>query len=440
MASDNVQWYRTKTRLKKRFVDDILIGVEKGKSVFRLKSFFCLAMKPLVEAKIFMWVSVFLSCFVIKTALASEPVYIGFDGAYSPKTSTSAQAIELGTQLAISQINGAGGVLNGRPLVLVTKDNHGMAARARNNFIEFAKRPDLVAVYGGKFSPATMQTMGLSNQLPMLSISVWGAADPISENPSEYPFVYRLSLRDQWAIPAMMQHAKARYGADRLCEVMPQTAWGRSGDRALAVNLDRLGQTVTFAHRYKRGETGFDEIIKGCVRAGGQAVILTANEKEGAQWIKAMAALPPEQRVPTVSHWGVTGGDLHEMVGTDVNKVDFDIIQTFSFIHNNRPQAQALAREILADIRFSTVESIISPVGIAQAFDMTHLLAMAINDAGSTDRVAIQKAMQSIGTHEGVIRTYNKPFSDTNHDALTAEQVLFVRLQADGALFPITVK
>jgi len=397
-------------------------------------------MKPLAEAKFFMWFCVFLSCFVIKTALASEPVYIGFDGAYSPKPSTSAQAIELGTQLAISQINGAGGVLNGRPMVLTTKDNHGMAARARNNFIDFAKRPDLVAVYGGKFSPTIMQAMGLSNQLPMLSISVWGSEDHITDNPSEYPFVYRLSLRDQWAIPAMMQHAKARYGADRLCEVMPQTAWGRSGDRALAASLDRLGQTVTYTRWYNWGETGFAEIIKNCVSAGGQVAILIANEQEGARWIKAMAALPPEQRVPTVSHWGVTGGAVHEMVGADVNKVDFDIIQTFSFIHNKRPQAVALAREILADLRFSTIESIISPVGIAQAFDMTHLLAMAINEAGSTDRAAIQKAMQSIGTFEGVIRTYNKPFSDANHDALTAEQVLFVRLQADGALFPIAVK
>ena len=413
--------------------------------MFRLTSFICLVMKRfvmkrLVEAKFFIWFSVFLSCFVIKTALASEPVYIGFDGAYSPKTSTSAQAIELGTQLAISQINGAGGFLNGRPLVLVTKDNRGMVARAKDNFIEFAQRPDLVAIYGGKLSPVIIQTMGLSNKLSMLSISVWGSADPITENPSDYPVVYRLALRDKWAIPAMMQHAKARYGAERLCEVMPQTTLSRLDDRALAIYLERLGQTVTYTRSYNWGETGFAEVIKSCVRSGGQAVILIANEQEGAQWIKAMAALPSDQRVPTISHWGVTGSNLHEMVGTAFNQIDFDVIQTFSFINNKRPQAEALAREILADIRFSTVESIINPAAIAQAFDMTHLIAMAINEAGSTNRVAIQKAMQSIGTYEGVIRTYTKPFSDTNHDALTAAQVLFVRLQADGALFPISMK
>jgi branched-chain amino acid transport system substrate-binding protein len=418
----------------------MLINVKKENFVVRVLTAFPLSGQRLFNQSLTLAFGVLLSLLAVGLSVASEPVYIGFDGAYSQKTSTSAQAIELGTQLAISQINGAGGVLNGRPLVLVTKDNHGIAARAKDNFIEFAERPDVVAVYGGKFSPAIIQTMGLSNELSMLSISVWGSADPISENPTEYPFVYRLSLRDKWAIPAMMQHAKERYGANRLCEVMPQTAWGRSGNRALAANLERLGQTVTYTRWYNWGETGFAEVIKSCVRSGGQAVILIANEQEGAQWIKAMAALPSEQRVPTVSHWGVTGGALHQMVGPEVNRVDFDVIQTFSFINNKRPQAEALAREILADIRFSTVESIISPVGIAQAFDMTHLLAMAINKAGSTDRAAIQKAMQSIGTHEGVIRTYIQPFSDTNHDALTAEQVLFVRLQADGALFPISVK
>jgi len=274
----------------------------------------------------------------------------------------------------------------------------------------------------------------------LLLISVWGSADPISEDPEGFPFAYRLSLRDSWAIPAMMQHAKRRYGADQLCAVMPRTAWGRSGDSALKKNLARMGQNLSYAWWYNWGETGFSAVIERCRNSGGQAVILIANEQEGAQWIRAMAELPKQQRLPTVSHWGVTGGALHEMVGADANHIDFDIIQTFSFINNKRPQAIALAREILADQRFSTIESIASPVGVAQAFDMTHLLAMAVNQAGSTDRVAIQRAMQSLGRYEGVIRTYEKPFSNTDHDGLTANDVVFVRLQADGGLYPIEKK
>ena len=48
------------------------------------------------------------------------PVWIGFDDAYSLKTNTSAMAIEWGIKAAMAEINAAGGVLNGRPLKLVT--------------------------------------------------------------------------------------------------------------------------------------------------------------------------------------------------------------------------------------------------------------------------------------------------------------------------------
>lgn len=370
-------------------------------------------------------------------AQAAEPVYIGFDGAYAHKSSTSATAIELGTQLAISQINGAGGVLDGRPLVLMTKDNHGLAARARDNFIDFAKSRDLVAVYGGKFSPATMQTMDLSNRLGLISVSVWGSASPITEDPEKYPFVYRLSLKDSWALPAMMRHAKRSYSADRLCSVMPNTGWGRSGEKSLEENLGNTGQTLQYVRWYNWGEENFTSVINRCRESGAQAAILIANEQAGAAWVNDMAALPVDQRLPTVAHWGVTGGVIHKLVGRNINGLDVDIIQTFSFVNNERPVAMALGREVLADQQYSTLASISSPVGVSQAFDMTHLLAMAINEAGSTDRSLIQRAMQNLGRYDGAIRTYEQPFSENNHDALTSQQVLFVRLQADGALLPI---
>jgi len=124
----------------------MLINVKKEKFVVRVLTALRLRGQRLFNQSLTVAFGFFWSFLAVGSSVASEPVYIGFDGAYAQKTSTSAQAIELGTQLAISQINGAGGVLNGRPLVLVTKDNHGLAARAKDNFIEFAERPDVVAV------------------------------------------------------------------------------------------------------------------------------------------------------------------------------------------------------------------------------------------------------------------------------------------------------
>lgn len=366
------------------------------------------------------------------------PVLIGFDGAFTQPTSTSAAAIALGAQIAIEQINANGGVLDGRPLQLVTQDNHGISARARDNFEALAAMPDLVAIYGGKFSPAIMETMPLADELKVVSVSLWGSADPITEDPAKHPYVYRLSLKDSWAIPAMMRQAREAHAAGKLCAIFPNTAWGRSGSKALDLNLPNTQQQLVYSKWYQWGQTDFVADLQACLDAGGQAVIMIANEGEGAAIINSMGKLPEDKRLPIVSHWGVTGGILHELIKPTVGVVDVDVIQTFSFVGNERPKAQALAKEVMQRTRAPSPALINSPVGVAQAFDMTHLLALAIDKAGTTDRVAIQDALQSLPAYQGAIRDYDSPFSASNHDALTAEQVVFVHVKANGALVPVS--
>ena len=368
---------------------------------------------------------------------AQNPVLIGFDGAYSQLTNTAAAAIELGTKVAIDEINARGGVLGGRPLALITRDNHGVAARARNNFKELAAQPDLVAIYSGKFSPTTIETMPLADALKLVSVGLWGSASPITSEPKVNPFVYRLSLNDTWAIPAMMEHARTVFAATRLCLLAPNTAWGRSGAATLEMNLAKFGQQVAYSRWYSWGEREFDRVIDRCQSSGGQAIFLIANEGEAAALVNDMAARAEDYRLPIVAHWGLTGGQLHEMVGENARSVRLDIIQTFSFVENPRPVAQRLAQIVMGQTGVSDPALISSPVGVAQAYDMTHLLALAIDRAGSVDRAAIQAAMQDIPRYDGAIRLYDPAFSPTNHDGLTPAQVLFVNLQPDGALIPV---
>ena len=56
-----------------------------------------------------------------------------------------------------------------------------------------------------------------------------------------------------------------------------------------------------------------------------------------------------------------------------------------------------------------------------------HLLAMAIKKAGSTKGDAVRNALHSIDEYKGLIKTYHKPFSAQNQDALGADDYIFVR-------------
>jgi len=125
---------------------------------------------------------------------AEGPVFVGFDGAYGVKNSTSAQAVELGLKAAIHEINAGGGVLGGRSIQLLTKDNRSVSARGIVNFEDFAAQEDLVAVFGGRFSPVLLQQLKTAHEKKTPLLDVWGAADGITDHSYAPSYSFRLSL------------------------------------------------------------------------------------------------------------------------------------------------------------------------------------------------------------------------------------------------------
>lgn len=369
--------------------------------------------------------------------LTGMPVVLGLDEAYSIKSNTAPQAIERGVKAAIDEINAKGGVLGGRPLKLITTDNQGVAARGKDNFAEMASQTDVIAVLGGKFSPVTVESIGEAQRLRVPLISVWGSADQITDNGGDPSYVFRVSLKDSWGVEAMLVRARAHYKASRICAVLPNTAWGRSSDSVLGAKATTHGIRVVATRWYNWGEQSFVDVLKSCKQANAQAMILVANEKEASILLSQMADLPAAERLPIVAHWGMTGGLIHEMAGPALDKVDLQVIQTFSFIGNTRPAAKRLASWILKDAGLSRVQQIQSPVGSAHAYDATHLLALAVNKAGNTKGDDIRRALESLPAFEGAVRRYAPAFSAKRHDALTPTQVLFVRIERSGALTPL---
>ncbi|MEY4712807.1 MAG: hypothetical protein RIS88_2257 [Pseudomonadota bacterium] len=368
---------------------------------------------------------------------AKAPVHIALDEAYSIKTNTAPRAIERGVLAAIEEINARGGVLGGRPLKLLTTDNQGLPPRGRDNLIDLAAQPDVIAVLSGKFSPITVEMTAEANRQKIPLISVWGSADQITKGAVNPSFVFRLSLKDSWGVEAMIQRGKSAHRAVRQCAILPNTAWGRSADAVLASRASRLGVTVVHTHWYNWGETKFVEVLAQCVQASAQSILLVANEREASILLNQLSELPTGSRLPVVAHWGLTGGALHQLAGPALDRVDMQVIQTFTFVGNTRPAARRLAQWILKDAQLSAVEQIPSPVGSAHAYDITHLLALAVNKARSTRGDDMRQALENLPPFEGAVRRYAPAFSATSHDALTPREVLFVRVSRGGELTPV---
>lgn len=367
----------------------------------------------------------------------AQPIAIGLDAEFGQRTATSARAVQQGMEIAIDEINAAGGVLGGRKLTLVTRDNRGVSAIGVDNLRDLAKDPNVVAVFGGKFSPIYIEALPVAHDLGIPLMNPWGSADGITDHNFKPNFSFRLSLKDAWAAPAFIRYAQERYKATRVGLLLPNTAWGRSNYSALAKAAGAAGVTVVGYRWYNWGDKSLATPYGELHAAGAQVLILVANEVEGAILVKEMASLPENKRLPVVSHWGITGGEFAAMTGDALHAIDLSVIQTYSFIGQESPAAKRVLAALKSRYGINGPENVKAPVGVAHAYDLTHLLARAIDKAGSTDRRKIRDALENLGPYDGLVRRYARPFAPGQHDALSPASILFARYTASDVLVPV---
>lgn len=370
-------------------------------------------------------------------AANKEPVVVGIDGEFGLANSTSAQAIELGVRAAVKEINEAGGVLGGRPVKIVTKDHRSMPARGIRNIEEFTAMRDVVAVFGGRFSPVVIEQLPKLKETKLLFMAVWSSADMIVDNGMEPNYIFRVSLRDSLAMPTMLKSADDR-GLKKVGLLLTNTSWGRSNLAAAetyvaSVDSPSIVQTTWYNWR----DTTLVEKYKRLLRSGAQAVVLVANDDEAAVLVREVAALPKEQRIPIISHWGITGGKFVQESGPALHEVDFSVIQTFSFFNAEQKPLERFMQTAAKISKVRKIEDLEAPVGVAHAYDAMHILAKAIDLAGTTDRAAVRDALEKVPEHRGLVKHYKPPFTPTRHEALGKEQLLMARFNKDGVLVPM---
>ena len=115
----------------------------------------------------------------------ATPALVGVDAEFFQQTSTSDDAIQLGAQTAIDDINALGGVLGGRPLQLITTDNRGVPARGIANVERLGSMPNMTAYLAGKFSPVVLEQLPHIHDVQLPLLAPWSAADAIVDHPRQ---------------------------------------------------------------------------------------------------------------------------------------------------------------------------------------------------------------------------------------------------------------
>ena len=362
-------------------------------------------------------------------AFAADPVKLGHIAALSGASAQSGEAITRGLTIAIDEINAAGGVLGGRMIELIQRDDESNPPKGVIAARELIFKEKVAAFFGGIDSPVSLAIVPLANKQKVPFMGVWAAATPITRNNADPNYVFRVSAVDALVDVKLLDYANRAFGAKKAGLMLINNPWGESNEKGL-VAADAGNDAIEIAgiEKFENNDVDMVPQLTRLKNAGADAIILVVNAPPGAQMMKSRERMG--WTAPVVSHWGISGGRFPELAGPTAGEAHF--VQTYSFFGKQGPAGERVLASLMKKFpEIKGPEDVFSPVGTANAYDAMHLMAKAIDKAGSTDGDAIREAMYEIGTYEGLIKTYDNPFSPGNHDALGPADYIMVHYEGN---------
>ena len=362
-------------------------------------------------------------------AIGPNDVVIGFDGDLSVSAQSGGESILAAMKLVAAQVNARGGLL-GRKVHIVARDHLGMASRGVANLREFCGDTRTLAVFTSVHSPVALAQLEVAHEERMLLMVPWAAASPIVSNGYDPNFVFRLSVRDEFAGEFLI--AKAVDTSPKVALYLENTGWGRSNEKSMRVALAKRGLQPTEVCWFNWGDTEFDQLLEQTLTGAAETIVLVANPPEGGAFIEALARAPRKVRV--FSHWGITAGDFGVRYREALQDVDLCVLQT---AHGDPEERQSLYDEYAAHHGRSISHDVeVAPVGFSNAYDLMQLLVNAVEQAQTFDRGRVRDALETLPPHDGLVRRYTRPFRPDWHEALGIEDFVFCSFEADGTLAP----
>jgi branched-chain amino acid transport system substrate-binding protein len=379
------------------------------------------------------------SLFVALTLLAAVPAWaqqtikIGLVTALSGQSARAGEAITRGLQVAIDEINAKGGLLNGRKLELLRRDDESIPAKGVIAARELYFKEKVAVLIGGLDTPVAVAIVPIANESKLPFMDPWAAGTAITKNGAKDNYVFRVSAVDELVDKAMLQYAQKTHNARKPGMILVNNPWGESNEKGLTAALAEKKMKAAGIEKFEGNDVDVVPQLTRLKSAGTDVLFLVGNVGPSSQVVKSldrMGWMPP-----IVSHWGPAGGRFTELAGPSAKNVHF--VQTYSFFGNQSPVGQKVLKALM--VKYPDIKGagdVTPAVGVANAYDAMMLSALAIQNAGSTDGPKVRDGYYKIGRYEGLIKTYDKPFTPQNHDALNENDYVWAQF-IDNQILPV---
>lgn len=357
---------------------------------------------------------------LLTTAAAAQDIKLGFNGdlSASPSAQSGAAGV-LGIQAAIDGINAAGG-LGGRKLTLVIRDDQSQPPKSIQNMSDLIDNEKVVAVFGPTNSGNALAWRHIPNQKKVVSMGMIGGGTDITKSTGGDNYMFRVSMVDREQVAGLMAYAK-KAGYKKLGLLAETTGFGAGGLKDMQEIGQLQGLDVSAVERFAVADTDMTSQLNKLKGAGVDAVVVWAQGTPTGQLMRSMEKI--NWFPPMLSSWAADNVTFYDAAGKTLAERPL-------FMRTMVDPTTPKQRELFERVKGKLAAPSAFPFTV-HGYDAVQMIAAAIRQAGGTEGTKLHAALEDLKDPvNGAMKTYTRPFSKSQREALTAADFVFVKWSA----------
>ncbi|MHB9149746.1 MAG: ABC transporter substrate-binding protein [Thermoleophilia bacterium] len=351
------------------------------------------------------------------TTAAGEPgvpFKFGLAGPMTGQYANYGASHTAGADIAVEELNAAGGV-NGGEVSYESGDDLGDPKEAVLVAQKYIDNPEILFVNGHMFSGATLAAGPKYEEvgLPMISPS---ATNPDIKTLGAY--IWRICMTDAVQGEGLAKYTVNDLGIKKVAIMYDDGDYGRGLADTYEAAFTAAGGEVVGREQYTAGDAEFKAQLTKIKQAGPELIFLSGYYPEGSKIVQQASELGMK-----VTFLGSDGYASDELITLGGSAVDGMLVSTFFDYTKADPAVQKFVEAYRAKFAGANPDWF-----AASAYDVTMLVAEAATQAGSNDRAAINDAIGSMDSYEGITGTIS---FDEDGDVVKPLSIVIVK---DGAL------
>jgi branched-chain amino acid transport system substrate-binding protein len=293
---------------------------------------------------------------------------------------TSGTNFKNGVELAVKEINAAGGIL-GRRIETSTSDtqsNPGVAKGLATKAVD----DDVFAVFGPVFSGSIMVSMAETRRAEIPNFT-GGEAAAITKQGN--PYIFRTSFTQDTAMPKVARYIASNLKAKTVAIIYVNNDYGKGGREAIMKALDALGVKTIADVSTDQGQVDFSAPVLKAKQANADIAFVYLNEEESARALRELRKQGYNK--PIVGETTLTGQKVIELAGEAANGAVAHVGLT---IDAPTPAMRAFRAKFEREYKYLTDHN-----GI-KGYTGIYLMKAAIEKVGKVDRKAVAQALHGL--------------------------------------------